>query len=206
MLDSVDSMSVGKFDVAMLQEKDAIRFLIESRDRLNVTLQESENADGLQQALNQFFRQQQTKLRNKPKQSKDEQEKAKDLIDRLAQLATQESMVAAQLEAMGTNGKREPDEPPRDPSKEQNGATPADAKPTPAPGTGSQEKASETESDPESEAGAGPGRISREEIVKKQQEIASDAAEVRKDLEQMRQATALARKRMAAATESAEAA
>ena len=48
--------------------------------------------------------------------------------------------------------------------------------------------------------------MSREEVAKKQQEIASDAAEVRKDLEKMRQATELAKKRMAAATESAEAA
>ena len=153
MLDSVDSMSVGKFDVAMLQEKDAVRFLIESRDRLIVILQKSDNPAGVNQAINDFFRQQQTKLRTKPKANKDEEEKAKDLIDRLAQLAGQQSVVAAQLDTMGTSGNGEPQETPTEPSKEENTATPkpADPKQDPEAGPGSNGPSDAAGENPDSE-------------------------------------------------------
>lgn len=207
MLDSVDSMSVGKYDVAMLQEKDAVRFLIESRDRLTVILERGDNPDGLRQAINDFFRQQQTKLRNKPKLTKDQQEKAKELLERLAQLAGQQAVVAAQLDSMGTNGTGGSSETPREPSEGQNGTgsnpdneKAKDDKPNTEKQSGPDARPNESTDEPRS------GGVSREEIAKKQQEIASDAGEVRKDLEQMRQATELARKRMASATESAEAA
>lgn len=207
MLDSIDSMSVGKFDVAMLQEKDAVRFLIESRDRLIVILQNQNNPAGLENAINQFFREQQTKLRMKPKANKDEQEKAKDLLDRLAQLASQQSIVAAQLDSMGPNGGSQTENPEQPPTP-QDGDTQKPANPNPNPDAAQknagQSGTSDSEEQPEPKAVF--GQMSREEISKAQQDLAADAASVRKDLDQMRQSTELAKRRMASATESAEAA
>lgn len=204
MLDSVDSMSVGKFDVAMLQEKDAVRFLVESRDRLEVILQESKSGE-LQNAIGDFFRQQQTKMRRKPQRSKDEQQKIEDLLAQLAQLAGQEGTVAAQLQAMGSGGGSS-ETPPTDTEQQgnQNGTPPTpekDANST-SPEKGDGGNASEDKE----ETPNGRGGMTREEITKKQQEIAADAAEVQKELSQLRQATDLAKGRMAAATEAAEAA
>jgi len=203
MLDSVDSMSVGKFDVAMLQEKDAVRFLVESRDRLEVTLQQS-NSSELQNAIGEFFRQQQTKLRRKPPRSKDEQQKIDDLLAQLAQLAGQEGTVAAQLQSMGGSG-GDSENPPTE--TEQTSPNGTSTKPqTDATGDGQGNSETGTAADENEEKPAGRGGMSREELTKKQQEIAADAAEVQKELTQLKQATDLAKGRMSAATEAAEAA
>ena len=211
MLDSVDSLSVGKYDVAMLQEKDAVRFLVESRDRLEIILQDSDNPAGLSKALSNYFRQQQTKLRNKPKKDKDELEKAADLLAELAQLASKQSLVAGELDSMGATGdsERSPEESTAasetepgktgntGPETEQNTGTPGSEK----------NAASESNTPPSEEAStASAGRMSREEVSQKQQEIASAAADIQQQLGQMKEATELARRRMAAATELAEAA
>ena len=211
MLDSVDSLSVGKFDVAMLQEKDAVRFLVESRDRLEIILQDSDNAGELSRALGNYFRQQQTKLRNKPKKTKDELEKAADLLAELAQLASKQSMIAGELDSIGSTGagERFPEESTAS-SETQPGKTGnSGAEAEQDTGTSGTENDAASESNPPPSvevSSTSAGRMSREEISQKQQEIASAAADVQQQLGQMKEATELARRRMAAATELAEAA
>lgn len=211
MLDSVDSLSVGKYDVAMLQEKDAVRFLVESRDRLEVILQDSDTAAALQPALANYFQQQQTKLRRKPKKNQDDIEKAADMLAQLAELASKQALIAAALDSRGDANLSDSVSEESTVTSEQNqglsptnSAEPVDADDSvqrnlPTDRDSSQSPPSQTES-------MAHGRMSLDEISRQQQEIAAQAAAAQQQLGQMREATELAKRRMASATERADAA
>lgn len=92
MLQAVDSLSVGKWDNATLQMRDALKFLIEQRDRTRLAILKNPDR-ALLAALRSFDRQQAQKLR-RPKSDKEE---ARELIRRLEQLVSQETDVAGAL-------------------------------------------------------------------------------------------------------------
>lgn len=86
MLAAIDSLSAGKYDNATLQEKDALRYLIEGRN----TIQEAlfKKPPKVQAEVRSFDRRQTQKLR-KPKDEEDTEEVAARLIE----LAQQEEFV-----------------------------------------------------------------------------------------------------------------
>ncbi len=215
MLDSIDSMSVGKFEITILQHKDAVRFLVESRDRLNVLLGGSESPPGLQKVINSYFRQFRMKLRMKSKQPQNDQQRAVDLLERLESLASRQAIISEQLEgpedagvegaqpdpsavAREKAGRRTDDIPTdveRDRQSDQSVGTDPDATKGPAP-----------DNTASMSPGSAPRRMTREEISKNQQQIAVDGGEVQKDLVELKQATELVKGRMASAVSSAFAA
>jgi len=93
MLAAVDSLSVGKWGNATLQMKDALKALIEQRDRTQLAILKNPNAAQLA-ALRAFDRLQAQKLR-RPKTDKEE---ARDLIRRLQELIAEENTVAESLD------------------------------------------------------------------------------------------------------------
>ena len=92
MLQAVDSLSVGKWENATLQMRDALKALIEQRNRTQEFIMKNPNA-AILAALRQFDRQQAQKLR-RPKTDKEE---ARELIRRLEELANQEKSVVTAL-------------------------------------------------------------------------------------------------------------
>lgn len=93
MLAAVDSLSVGKWENATLQMRDALKALIEARDTVQRSILKNPTAAKLA-ALRQFDRQQAQKLR-RPKSDKEE---ARELIRRLEELIGQEAAVVSGLE------------------------------------------------------------------------------------------------------------
>ncbi len=96
MLAAVDSLSVGKWENATLQMKDALKALIEQRDRTLEFIRKNPDAARLA-ALRAFDRQQAQKLR-RPKSDKEE---ARELIRRLEELVSQEATVVGALKEDG---------------------------------------------------------------------------------------------------------
>jgi hypothetical protein len=92
MLAAVDSLSVGKYDTAVLQEKDALRYLIEGRNKINVDLLKNPQ---LAEQVRQFDRTQLQKLRR----PKSDEEEAAELVARLEELARRQDFV---YEALGS--------------------------------------------------------------------------------------------------------
>ncbi len=129
MLAAVDSLTVGKYDTAVLQEKDALRYLIEARRTIDLEL--PKKPPKTQAEARTFDRIQTQKLR-KPKNEED----AEQVAQRLRDLAAQEEFVYETLAAVkmddpqpGSGGdagggkpKPQPDEPP-DPKKSAAGTT-----------------------------------------------------------------------------------
>lgn len=97
MLQAVDSLSVSKWENATLQMRDALKFLVEQRDRTALAI--LKNPDPAQlAAIRAFDRMQAQKLR-RPKTDKEE---AKELIRRLEELAGQETAVSNSLKLSTT--------------------------------------------------------------------------------------------------------
>ena len=93
MLQAVDSLSVAKWENATLQMRDALKALIEQRDRTQAFLLKNPDP-ALLAALRAFDRLQAQKLR-RPKTDKEE---ARELIRRLEELINQEQAIAGALE------------------------------------------------------------------------------------------------------------
>jgi len=93
MLQAVDSLSVSKWENATLQMRDALKALIEQRDRAQLFIMKNPDA-ALLAALRLFDRQQSQKLR-RPKTDKEE---ARELIRRLEELVNQEKSIASALD------------------------------------------------------------------------------------------------------------
>ena len=93
MLAAVDSLSVGKWENATLQMKDALKYLIEARENLQIAILKNPDPARLA-ALRQFDRMQAQKLR-RPKTDKEE---ARELIRRLEELIGQEATVVSGLD------------------------------------------------------------------------------------------------------------
>jgi hypothetical protein len=118
ILQAVDSLSVGKWENATLQMRDALKLLIEQRDRTIESIRKNPDPSRLAQ-LRAFDRQQAQKLR-RPKTDKEE---ARELIERLEALISQESAVSTSvIETEGATGAESPDpsaEEPVEPPKPQ---------------------------------------------------------------------------------------
>jgi hypothetical protein len=98
MLAAVDSLGVGKYQNATLQEKDALRSLIEARDKVNISLMNQ--PPQIVQQVRSFSRMQAQKLRR----PKDEDEEAvENLVARLRKLADDEEFVYETLAGIITN-------------------------------------------------------------------------------------------------------
>ena len=114
MLAAVDSLSVGKWENATLQMKDALKALIEQRDRTREFILKNPDAAKLA-ALRQFDRMQAQKLR-RPKTDKEE---ARELIRRLQELVSQEAAVASGLEEEKEEPRTKSQEPKEEQSEQQ---------------------------------------------------------------------------------------
>ena len=112
MLAAVDSLSVGKWDNASLQMRDALKALIEQRDRTLRFIRKNPNP-ALLAALRAFDRLQAQKLR-RPKTDKEE---ARELIRRLEELISQETAVVNGLTDESEDPKETTSEPPRSEDK-----------------------------------------------------------------------------------------
>lgn len=119
MLGATDSLSAGKYETATLQERDALKYLIEGRNRLEVGIRKNPNRAQLAQ-LRQFDRMQQQKLR-RPKT--DEEEK-KEVAQRLEQLADNEDFVYKSLAGVKMDGDMKSKKPmdPKQPMKPMEGS------------------------------------------------------------------------------------
>ena len=120
MLAAIDSLSAGKYDNAVLQERDALRYLIEGRDKVAFAIPKKPRKT--QAELAAFQRMQLQKLR-RPKND----EEAEEVAARLRQLADQEQSIA-----MALGGEAQPND---------------DADPAPGSGGKGNSKASPKKSD-----------------------------------------------------------
>jgi hypothetical protein len=208
MLAATDSLAAGKYDTATLQMRDALKELIEGRDRIRIFI--FKNPDrALLAALRAFDRMQRQKLRR----PKTDEEAATQIVERLKELADQEDIVYASLAGIDMEGPKK-DGLPR-PSQDK----PDDNKTDPMPGEQSKGAGdSDKNVEPSEEASGGDsdgdqpgtGRMDRErarqELEDRQLDIAEEAKEVEKALGELKSATDLAKERMASAAKSAEAA
>src|SRR5258706_8264323 len=88
MLGATDSLSAGNYDTATLQQRDALKYLIEGRNRLQIAIQKNPNRQQLAQ-LRQFDPTQQQKLRR----PKTDEEEAREIAQRLTELADREELI-----------------------------------------------------------------------------------------------------------------
>jgi hypothetical protein len=116
MLGATDSLSAGNYETAVLQERDAVKYLIEGRIKIEQTISKNPNRQQLAQ-LRSFDRTQRQKLR-KPKT---DEEEAKEIAQRLEQLAQEENFVYKTLAGIPPDGssKGETDTPEGTQSNEQ---------------------------------------------------------------------------------------
>lgn len=130
MLGATDSLSAGKYDTATLQQRDALKYLIEGRNRVEIAIRKNPNRAQLA-AVRQFDRMQQQKLR-RPKS--DEEEK-REVAQRLDELADRQDFIYETL--AGTNLKNGASKnPPRNTSGE-SGDKPLPNSENPTEGTSS---------------------------------------------------------------------
>jgi hypothetical protein len=99
MLGATDSLSAGKYDNATLQQRDALKYLIEGRNRLEIFIRKNPNRAQLA-ALRQFDRMQQQKLRR----PKTDEEEAREVAERLEDLADKQDFVYASLAGIKMEG------------------------------------------------------------------------------------------------------
>lgn len=99
MLGATDSLSAGNYETATLQERDALKYLIEGRNRIQEFISKNPNRRQLAQ-LRAFDRTQRQKLRR----PKTDEEEAKEVAKRLEQLAQEEDFVYKTLAGIPTDG------------------------------------------------------------------------------------------------------
>jgi hypothetical protein len=201
MLAATDSLSAGSYDTATLQMRDALKNLIEGRNRLEVFIRKNRDKKLLAQ-LRQFDRLQRQKLRR----PKTDNEEARQLADRLQELSDRENMLKEQLasltgdqpsETSGATGEGEkkPDATKDPMSSEPSGSgTPMETDKEKQPG-GTAEEETETK------VASAP---TPQELEDKQLDIALEARELEKTLARLPKATDLAKERIAAASKTAE--
>lgn len=213
MLAAVDSLAAGKYDTAVLQERDALKELIEGRNRLRIEIQKNPRRF---QGLAAADRRMAQKLR-KPKSDAEE---AAEVVRRLRQLAAEQEGLQTDMLAMAS-GAGGGESPPQDPeATPENDASMPPAEPMPSPpsdGTASvaadgtpAEKpgAAESNESDSTLAGAGTksGTRSREEVRDKQMENSIEAQDLEQALGKLKNITDLAKQRMASAREEIESA
>jgi hypothetical protein len=215
MLAATDSLSAGKYDTAALQMRDALKELIEGRNRLQIAINKNPNRAQLAQ-LRQFDRMQQQKLRR----PKTDEEEAKEIEKRLLELADSEDFVYATLAGIVEQGDRSKDEQSKsgDSGKSPNQEPKATTNDDEASNESSSEEPEATAQAEEprtDEPGDEPGRdaegrkmastrAATQELQDRQLDAALEARDVEKALEKMKKATDLAKTRMAEAAKSSE--
>ncbi|HEX5104149.1 MAG TPA: DUF4175 family protein, partial [Pirellulaceae bacterium] len=217
MFGATDSLSAGKYDTATLQQRDALKYLIEGRNRLEVFIRKNPNRAQLA-ALRQFDRMQRQKLRR----PKTDEEEAREVAERLEDLADKQDFVYATLagikmEGMKTAGNSggssgQSTMPPKMPPMPNPDGSGESTTPMPMPKEGASPEATKSEDDQPMEGSAGqepaegtkPGGPSREELEDQQLDIALEAREIEKILGRLPRATDLAKERIAAAAQLAE--
>ncbi|MEZ6061082.1 MAG: hypothetical protein R3C19_12020 [Planctomycetaceae bacterium] len=215
MLTAIDSLSVAEFDNAVIQEKDAVRLLVEGRETLRLLL--LKNPRAARAALQAFSRQQTQKLRR----PKSDEEELAELVRRLKQLQSGEQRVVSLLGANGSS------KGPRG-AAAQAGGNPTDAddgaveQDSPA---ATSDEAAATEATPEKTDPDQPGTFGeadgdatnegsraeeespaerRQQAEERQHDIALEARDIEAKMQTLDQLTDLARDRMTAAAETAE--
>jgi hypothetical protein len=101
MLGAADSLSAGNYETATLQERDALKYLIEGRNRLEILIRKNPDRNLLAQ-LRQFDRMQQQKLRR----PKTDEEEAREVVERLEELAEREQFIYEALAGIIMPGQR----------------------------------------------------------------------------------------------------
>lgn len=208
MLGATDSLSASKYDTATLQQRDALKYLIEGRNRLQLFIEKNPKRQLLAQ-LRQFDRLQQQKLR-RPKT--DEQE-AREVAERLEELADREDFIYRSLAGIDTTGKAKEEnqpakssarstEPTKQPDESPTGkSTGDDDKQAGEAGTEQSDKVGQQdvpkELDPASAA-------SLQDLEDRQLDIALEAREIEKILGRLKGVTDLAKERMMAGAKAAE--
>jgi len=226
MLAAADSLAAGKYDTATLQMRDALKDLIEGRNRLQIFIFKNPDRALLAQ-LRLFDRLQRQKLRR----PKTDEEEVQQLVERLKELADSEDFVYAALagiidpnappaNAPGSSDQpgKSGDEPPAEtdpPAENQPSAEPAKDNPA-AEKNDAPQNSPPGGPPPGSNAGQAPGvagapsaaerRASLEDLEDRQLDAALEAREVEKALEKLKNATDLSKQRMAEAAKAAEAA
>lgn len=227
MLAAADSLTAGNFDTASLQMRDALKYLIEGRNRLQVAI--FKNPDrALLARLRLFDRMQRQKLRR----PKTDEEAARQLVQRLKELADSEEGIYDSLASLmnpsssaarGTAaGKGEPK--PGDASETSEGeqsSTDSALKAKPeddaadSDGNDDGEKKPAAGEEPMGEENDGADRddsaarvaerqAARQEAEDRQLDVALEARELEKALQKLKNATELAKQRMDAAAKTAE--
>jgi hypothetical protein len=217
MLAATDSLSAGKYDTATLQMRDALKDLIEGRNRIQIFI--GKNPDrALLAALRVFDRMQRQKLRR----PKTDEEEARQIAERLQELADQEESVYASLAGTGDGDGAAGTEPSDDAtaeSKEKAEKASDDAESQSQPMPEGEQKPSDdlvktdepsdkSEKSEMAGSNAAPskatGQAARQDLEDRQLDIAMEAREVEKSLAKLKAATDLAKERMAAAAKAAE--
>lgn len=222
MLAAADSLTAGNFDTASLQMRDALKYLIEGRNRLQVFI--FKNPDrALLARLRQFDRMQRQKLRR----PKTDEEAARQLVQRLQELADSEEDISDSLArlmnpdspAMRGPGSGNAETKSGDTSEMPEGAEPSadsatETKPQDEADDGEKKPAAGDEpmgkekpdSDGGSAARVAERQAARQETEDRQLDVALEARELEKALQKLTNATELAKQRMDAAAKTAEAA
>jgi hypothetical protein len=170
MLAAADSLAAGKYDTAVLQQRDALKELIEGRNRLRVEIQKNPRRFRQLAAADRRIAQ---KLR-RPKSDKQE---AEEVVRRLEQLANSQQQVQTAMAAMtggSGSGRPNPDAPPADPQT----GSPAETEGPPLP------SASST-------------AMTREDLLDRQMENLLEAQDLEQALGKLKNVTDLAKERMA---------
>ncbi len=215
MLAATDSLQAGNYDTATLQQRDALKYLIEGRNRIQMSI--AKNPDRRQLAqLRQFDRTQQQKLRR----PKTDEEEAREVAERLEQLANEEDFVyktlagtpmpgegESQDESEGTSEKTSS---PTKKREDAGGAAEGSSKEKSKdkrPGSKeakSKEKEGGAEDSTTQKSSGEAKRPSPRDIEDRQLDIAEEAKEVDKALQKLKGITDLAKERMTAAIKSAD--
>lgn len=214
MLAAADSLAAGKYDTATLQMRDALKDLIEGRNRLQIFIFKNPDRALLAQ-LRLFDRLQRQKLRR----PKTDEEEAQQLVERLKELADTEDFVYATLAAAGPNGSpmnspaaeeetADTSKAPEQPAAEQPAAESGDpaGEKSKSQSGGSSEAPGEGQASDEKPSAATDRRAAMQELEDRQLDAALEAREVEKALEKLKAATDLSKERMAEAAKAAEAA
>jgi hypothetical protein len=234
MLAATDSLSAGSYETATEQERDAVKYLIEGRNRIQMFIAKNPNRQQLAQ-LRSFDRMQRQKLR-RPKS--DEQE-AKEIAQKLEQLAEEEDFIYTTIGALdpATGESKQPvqDPPPGSTGTNNNVPMPQGEQPMPGTTPAEGEKPAATPEGEKSGEGAKPmgegekpmgegpkpmtesqqpgggeqpggARVAatREEIEDRQSDVAAEAREIEKALNRLNGVSDLAKERIAAAAKVAE--
>jgi len=212
MLGAITSLSDGRFDDAVAQERDAIKLLVEGRDVLRILIRK--NPPKNRAALRAFSRQEAQKLRR----PKSDAEELSELIERLTQLEKEEQSVSTSLAMCmnpggnsgqssmnGTNGsggsetpKTANENPDSDQPKNDGENGPKDDAPP------KKEPSAEDSGDAGEEGTSQSLDELRQELEERQHAAALEARDIESKMQQVPLITELARQRMAEAARTTE--